>query len=107
MEDGISVVDLAARTVTRLKPASRVDIRRIARLRWHKGSLVGIQQADGAYRAVRFALDRTGHRVASAQILDTPLPPVAPTSAAISGGVLYYLAAGDGTEMIIRKIALP
>jgi len=106
-EKGISVVDLETRKVTPLKAGSRIDLARVARLRWHKGALVGIQQADGAYRAVRFALDRTGHRVASAQILDTPLPPVAPTSAAISGGVLYYLAAGDGTEMIIRKIALP
>ncbi len=107
MEDGISVVDLAARTVTRLKPASRVDIRRIARLRWHKGSLVGIQQSDGGYRAVRFTLDRTGRRVTHEQILAAPLPAVAPTSAAISGGALYYLAAGDGSEMIIRKITLP
>ena len=106
-EEGISVVDLATRKVTPLKAGSRIDLARVARLRWHKGSLVGIQQADGAYRAVRFAVDRTGHRVTSAQILDAPLPAVAPTSAAISGGVLYYLAAGDGTEMIIRKIALP
>jgi hypothetical protein len=106
-EEGISVVDLATRKVTPLKAGSRIDLARVARLRWHKGSLVGIQQADGAYRAVRFALDRTGHRVTSAQILDAALPAVAPTSAAISGGILYYLAAGEGTEMIIRKITLP
>jgi hypothetical protein len=106
-EEGISVVDLATRKVTPLKAGSRIDLARVARLRWHKGSLVGIQQADGAYRAVRFALDRTGQRVTGAQILDAPLPAVAPTSAAISGGVLYYLAAGEGTEMIIRKITLP
>src|SRR5262245_31696885 len=106
-EAGIAVVDLAARKVTPLKAGSRVDLARVARLRWHKGSLVGIQQVEGGYRAVRFALDRTGDRVASVQVLDASLPAVAPTSAAISGGVLYYLAAGDGTEMIIRKIALP
>ena len=107
MEDGISVVDFAARRVTPLKSSSRVDVRRIARLRWHKGSLVGIQPSDGGYRAVRFALDPTGRRITGEQILDAPLPAVAPTSAAISGGVLYYLAAGDGSEMIIRKITLP
>lgn len=107
MEDGISVVDLAARTVTPLKRASRIDIRQIARLRWHKGSLVGIQRSDGGYRAVRFTLDPTGRRVTRERILDAPLPAVAATSAAISGGVLYYLAAGDGSEMIIRKITLP
>lgn len=104
---GISVVDLATRKVKALKAGSRVDLARVARLRWHKGSLVGIQQVDGGYRAVRFALDRTGDRVSSVQVLDASLPAVAPTSAAISGGVLYYLATGDGTEMIIRKITLP
>ena len=76
-------------------------------MRWHKGSLVGIQPSGGGYRAVRFALDPTGRRVTREQILAAPLPAVAPTSAAISGGVLYYLAAGDGSEMIIRKITLP
>ncbi len=106
-ETGISVVDLATGNVTALKAGARVNLARVARLRWHKGSLVGIQQADGAYRAVRFALDSAGRRVTSVHILDAPLPAVAPTSAAISGGVLYYLAAGDGTEMIIRKITLP
>lgn len=106
-EEGISVVDLTAKKVTPLKAGSRIDLARVARLRWYKGSLVAIQQADGAYRAVRFAVDRTGHRVTSAQTLEAPLPAVAPTSAAISDGVLYYLAAGDGTEMIIRKITLP
>jgi hypothetical protein len=106
-EDGVSVVDLGARTVTPLKAASRVDLAHVARFRWHKGSLVGIQQSDGGYRAVRFALDRTGRRVTSEQILDASLPAVAPTSATISGGVLYYLTAREGSEMTIRKITLP
>jgi len=106
-DEGISVVDLTTRKVTPLKAGSRIDLARVARLRWHKGSLVGIQQADGAYRAVRFVLDRTGHRVTGAQILDAPHPAVAPSSKAISGAVLYSLAAGDGTKMIIRKITLP
>jgi hypothetical protein len=106
-EDGVSVVDLGARTVTPLKAASRVDLAHVARFRWHKGSLVGIQQSDGGYRAVRFALDRSGRRVTSEQILDASLPAVAPTSATISGGVLYYLTAREGSEMTVRKITLP
>ena len=104
---GIAAVDLIARTVTPLKSASRVNLAHVARLRWHKGSLIGIQQADGSYRAVRFTLDRAGRRVTAERILDAPLPSVAPTSATIAGGVLYYLASGEGSEMIIRKITLP
>jgi len=106
-EAGIALVDLAAKTATPLKAAAGVDLAHVSRLRWHKGSLVGIQQSNEGYRAVRFALDRTGRRVTGQQILEGPLPAVAPTSATISGGVLYYLTARDGSEMTIRKITLP
>jgi len=106
-EEGISVVDLAVRTVTALKASSRVDLARVARLRWYKGSLIAIQRSDDAYRVVRLVLDRAGRRVTNVQILDAPLPAVAPTSATVAGGVLYYLAAGEGSQMIIRKITLP
>jgi hypothetical protein len=68
---------------------------------------VGIQQNEGSYRAVRFALDPTGRRAIRQQILDASLPTTGPTAATIAGGVLYYLASGDGAEMIIRKITLP
>jgi hypothetical protein len=106
-EQGISVVDLTSRSVTPLKASSGVDLSHVSRLRWHKGSLVGIQQNEGSYRAVRFALDPTGRRAIRQQILDASLPTTGPTAATIAGGVLYYLASGDGAEMIIRKITLP
>ncbi len=105
--DGILVVDLSARSVTPLKAASGVDLAHMSRLRWHKGSLVGIQQSDGSYRTIRFTLDSTGRRATRQQILDPSLPTTDPTAATIAGGVLYYLASGDGGEMVIRKIPLP
>jgi hypothetical protein len=40
-------------------------------------------------------------------VLDASLPTTDPTAATIAAGVLYYLASGDGAEMIIRKITLP
>ena len=72
-----------------------------------QGSLVGIQQSDGSYRAIRFTLDSTGRRATRQQILDPSLPTTDPTAATIVGGVLYYLASGEGGEMVIRKIPLP
>jgi hypothetical protein len=106
--DGIVVVDLSSKNMTSLKASSGVDLARLSRLRWHKGSLVGIQQTtDGSYRAVRFTLDSTGKRATRQQILDGSLPTTDPTAATISGGILYYLASGDGAEMVIRKITLP
>ncbi len=105
--DGIVVVDLGSRAMTKLKAASGVNLARVSRLRWHKGSLVGIQQNDGAYQAVRFTLDPSGSRATRQQILDASLPTIEPTAAAVAGGVLYYLATGNGSEMVIRKITLP
>lgn len=104
--EGIVVVDLATRAVTPLKAASGVNLAHVSRLRWHKGSLVGIQQNDGAYQAVRFTLDASGRRATRQQILDASLPTIEPTAAVIADGILYYLASGDGSEMVIRKIIL-
>jgi hypothetical protein len=105
--DGIVAVDLSTKAVTALKAARGVDLAHMSRLRWHKGSLVGIQQSDNAYRAVRITLDSTGRRATRQQVLDAALPTSDPTAATIAGGVLYYLASGDGSEMVIRKITLP
>lgn len=105
--EGIVVIDLGSRAVTKLRAASGVNLSRVSRLRWHKGSLVGIQQNEGAYQAVRFTLDSSGTRATRQQVLDASLPTIEPTAAAVAGGVLYYLAAGDGSEMVIRKITLP
>jgi hypothetical protein len=107
MTDGIVIVDLSSKAVTPLKAAKGLDLAHISRLRWHKGSLVGIQQSDNSYRAVRITLDSAGRRATRQQILDASLSTTDPTAATIAGGVLYYLASGDGGEMVIRKISLP
>src|SRR4051794_6480068 len=105
--DGVLVVDLSSRGVAALKAASGVDLARLSRLRWHKGSLIGIQESNGSYRAIRLALDSTGRRATRQQILDASLPIADPTGATIAGGVLYCLTSGVGGEMVIRKIPLP
>lgn len=106
-DGGILLVDLAAHAVTPLKTAAGVDVSSIARLRWHKGSLVGVQQAGkDSYRAVRILLDRAGRTATRIQMLDASLPTTDPTAATISGGVLYYLATGEGGEMIVRRVTL-
>ena len=106
-KSGISALDPDTRSVTPLSAATGVDLDHITRLRSYKGSLVAIQESAGSYRAVRIALDGGGHRARSMQILDAALPTTDPTAATVAGGVLYYLASGDGAEMIVRKVTLP
>jgi DNA-binding beta-propeller fold protein YncE len=105
--NGIVLVDLSSRATTPLKAASGVDLGGLFRLRWHKGALIGIQQSNGSYRAVRIILDSSGRRAIRQQVLDPSLATTDPTAATIAGDMLYYLASGEGAEMVIRKIALP
>jgi hypothetical protein len=106
-DGGVLLVDLASHTVTPLSAAAGVDISGIVRLRWHKGSLIAVQQTGtGTYRAIRIALGRSGRTATGNHVLDASLATTDPTAATVSGGVLYYLAAGDGAEMIVRKVTL-
>jgi hypothetical protein len=106
-DGGLLLVDLASRAVTPVSTAAGVDVSGIARLRWHKGSLIAVQKTGtGTYRAMRIALGRSGRSATRAHVLVASLATTDPTAATVSGGVLYYLAAGDGAEMIVRKVTL-
>ena len=106
-QDGVLLVDVASGAVTPLKAASGLDVTGITRLRWYKGNLVAVQKAEGgSYRAIRIALARNGRTAASIDVLDASLATADPTAATVSAGMLYYLAAGDGAEMIVRKVTL-
>jgi hypothetical protein len=106
-QDGVLLVDVASGAVTPLKAAKGLDVTGITRLRWYKGNLVAVQKAEGgSYRAVRIALARNGRTAASIDVLDGSLATADPTAATVSAGMLYYLAAGDGAEMIVRKVTL-
>jgi hypothetical protein len=101
---GVSRVDLPARSVVRLKPRKGVDLKRITKLRWHKGALIAVQGADdGSYRAVRIELDRQGRGAVAIRPLAASLDPTAVT---ISGATLYYLAAADDARMTVGKLLL-
>jgi hypothetical protein len=40
------------------------------------------------------------------RVLDPSLATSDPTAATVSGGMLYYLASGDGPEMIVKHVPL-
>jgi hypothetical protein len=104
---GIVRVDIAARSTSPVKEANGIDVSGLTRIRWHRGALAGLQKTpEGPYRAVRITLDRLGRRATSLDVLDPSISIANPTAATIVGGVLYYLANGNGSEMIVRRIAL-
>jgi hypothetical protein len=104
---GIERVDIAARSTTTVKEAKGIDVSGLTRIRWHRGALAGIQKtSEGPYRAVRITLDRLGRRATAVDVLDPSISIANPTAATIVGGVLYYLANGTGSEMIVRRVTL-
>jgi hypothetical protein len=106
-DPGIARVDVAARATTAVKTAKDVDLRGLTRIRWHRGALAGIQKtADGSYRAVRISLDRRGRTATALEVLDPSISISNPTAATVVGNVLYYLANGEGSEMIVRRVVL-
>jgi hypothetical protein len=104
---GLSRVDLAAHSITELRPARGVDLENITKLRWHNGALIAVhREDDGAYRAVRLRLDRQGRGIAAIAPLGASLASADPTAIAVAGGTLYYLAATDQSAMTLRKVPL-
>jgi hypothetical protein len=104
---GIDRVDIAARSTSPVKEAKGIDVSGLTRIRWHRGALAGIQKtSEGPYRAVRITLDRLGRRATALDVLDPSISIANPTAATIVGGVLYYLANGNGSEMVVRRVTL-
>jgi hypothetical protein len=105
---GISRVDIATRSIASMKAADGVDLAGLTRIRWHEGTLAGLQKtAEGPYRAVRITLDRRGRTATALTVLDPRISISNPTAATVVGNVLYYLANGDGSDMTVRRVALP
>jgi hypothetical protein len=105
---GIVRVDLASRAAVPVKAAPGIDLNGVSWFRWHQGSLLALQRIGdpATVRVVRFTLDRAGRSATAAVVLDALLPSAEPTAVAVSGDVLFYLTSGEGTEMIVRRIAL-
>jgi len=103
-QDGILRVDLAAGKSVPLTAPKAVSLAGLARLRWHRGALFGVQTSgDGMYRIVQLKLDASGHRVTGVELLDRSVRMTDPTAAALAGDVLYYLAAPPTSDSAIRS----
>jgi hypothetical protein len=91
--DGISRIDLRARTVTPLAAPASVPLDRVERIRWHAHALIAVRaDRDAARRITRLDLNASGRGVAHATMLDPVIPPGGPVYVTFSGDELVYLA---------------
>jgi hypothetical protein len=111
--DGVLRADLGSRRTRPLTAPKPVSLAGLTRLRWHRGTLVGVQTSeDGTHRIVRLKLDASGQRVTGVDVLDRSLRMPDPTAASLAGDVFYYLAAatageaGLRAETIVRRVTV-
>ncbi len=104
-DDRLERVDLSGLRVERVVGEASA-LSGFERLRWHKGSLVGVQKSGGHRRVVQLRLSRGGTAVKSARVLDE-----AESTTDVSAAVdlledeFYYLVAA-GRDAAIRRIRL-
>lgn len=104
---GIIRVDLTTRALTVVEAAADVDLAGVRWIRWHRGSLVAIQGGtSGPFRLLRVRLDDAGRRVRAVDVLDGNVTLAGPTSAAVTGNVVYYLSPAADDQVEVRKLTL-
>jgi hypothetical protein len=94
--DGVSRIDLRARTATRVTAPKSVSLAHLEQIRWRRHALFAIRaEADGTRRIIRLDLNASGRAVTAATPLEGPAPPVGQAFVAISGDDLVYMVDGS------------
>jgi hypothetical protein len=94
--DGVSRVDLRARTATRVTAPKSVSLAHLEQIRWRRHALFAIRvDPDGVRRIIRLDLNASGRAVTHATTLDAPAPPEGQAFVAISGDELIYMVDGS------------
>jgi hypothetical protein len=94
--DGLSRIDLRARTATRVAAPSSVSLAHVERIRWRSRALIAVQvDADGARRIIRLQLSANGRAVTQATAIEGSTPTSEQTLVTISGDELVYLVDGS------------
>jgi hypothetical protein len=104
-DDRLLRVDLASQSVSRLSAGGNMVLAGFERIRFHRGSLAGVQAADGGRRLVQLGLGRSGTRVMSVNPLDDLDSGAGPVALDLVGRERYYLVPG-APETVIRRIRL-
>jgi hypothetical protein len=107
--DGVSRVDLRARTATKVRAPRSVSLAHLERIRWRRRALIAIRaDDDGTRRIVRLTLSASGRAVTKATTIDSPvLPAGGQAFVTISGDELVYLVNGEATDFNVFRVPLP
>jgi hypothetical protein len=90
--DGVSRIDLRARTATRLSAPAAVSLAGLEQIRWRRHALIAIRVDEtGIRRVVRLELNASGRAVTHATDVNGPAASGLPMLVAISGDELVYM----------------
>ena len=103
-DGGLVVADLDSGAVRKVRAPDSVTLAGLRRIRWHAGTLIGIQQLENAGRIVRLRLNPSGTSVTASARLDDDTPGEG-SALTISGDTAYYVALDDGAP-VIRSVPL-
>jgi hypothetical protein len=103
---GILRIDLTTRAMSVVDAPAQASLAGLRWIRWHRGSLIAIQQVSGSFRLLRLRLDDQGRRIRTVDVLDGNVALAGPTSAALSGNVVYYLSPSGDDQVEVKKQTL-
>jgi sugar lactone lactonase YvrE len=90
---GFFRLELATRALSLVEPPPGVSIRGCDGILWYRGSIIAVQNGTSPARLMRFALDSTGTRFTSAEVVDeNPRIADEPTIATLLGREVIYVA---------------
>jgi hypothetical protein len=94
--DGVSRIDLRARTATRVTAPASVSLARLEQIRWRGHALFAIRaEPDGTHHIIRLDFNANGRAVTHATTFANPVLLEGQTFVAISGDELVYMVDGS------------
>jgi hypothetical protein len=100
--DGVSRIDLRARTATRVAAPRSVSLAHLERIRLGGHALIAVRaDDDGSRRLIRLDLNANGRAITQATTLAGSVPAAGQTFVTISGDELVYLV--DGSSPAVSR----
>jgi len=100
--DGVSRIDLRARTAARVAAPKSVSLAHLEQIRWHRHALIAIRvDDDGSRRIIRLELNATGRAITQATPLEGSAQAAGQTFVTVSGDDLVYLV--DGSKRAVDR----